>query len=255
MDINVGIKDFKRGTNINDIKVPAKLRERKKTGLSWFDEAFGGEGLVPSTIHMITGAPGAGKSTLLRQLGDSLTKSGYICLMNTGEESLYQVKMASERLKLKHACIGGQDKYVDDLVAYAKGLQKQNPTKQVFVLQDSLQTLDDGFYANGTTGNTPVRCAAALTEWAKETFGIVMFIGQVNKDGEFSGKNTIKHMVDGHAELYFDTDKKSETFGKRLFEVSKNRWGCNGKTFIMGMCPTGLYEEGYFSKAQDTGNE
>lgn len=257
MSLNVKVKGFERGTNINDIEVPPKLRERRKTGLDWIDDAFGGEGWVPSSVHMITGTPGAGKSTLLRQLANSLTKQGYICLLNSGEESIYQVKMASERLKLKHGFLIGQDTLCADMLMYADKLIKQNPTKQVVILQDSLQTMDDGKYlgsdgvSRGTTGNTPVRVTEMLTSWAKSTYGIVAFIGQCTKGGDFAGKNTILHAVDGRAHLFFDQDKKSDTWGERLFEVTKNRWGCNGRTYIVGMGDTGLYDKGSFTKAQD----
>ena len=47
MNLNVGIRNLKRGTSIADIEVPEALRDRKKTGMSWFDDALGGEGFVP----------------------------------------------------------------------------------------------------------------------------------------------------------------------------------------------------------------
>lgn len=249
MSLNVGIKGFKQGTNIKDVKVPAALRERRMTGITWFDDALGGEGMVPSSTFMVTGAPAAGKSTLIRQLADTITGQGHIAIMNSGEESLYQVSMACERLNLKNGFMAGQEIMTAGLLTYADNVRKANPKKQVFILQDSLQTLNDGKYKDGgTTGNTPVRCCEQLTNWAKSTYGIVLFVGQVTKGGDFAGKNTIKHMIDGHTELYFDTDKKSETFGERLFEVTKNRFGCSGKTFVIGMEKTGLYEKGCFSK-------
>lgn len=89
MNLNVGIKTWKRGTNILDLEVPAQLERTVKTGLKWFDEALGGEGMTPSTAMMLTGTPGAGKTTMCLQLADSITAQGHICLFNTGEESLY----------------------------------------------------------------------------------------------------------------------------------------------------------------------
>lgn len=252
MNLNVGIKDLKRGTNILQIGVPDALRHKKKVGIDWFDNALGGEGMTPSTSMMLTGGPGCGKTTLVLQLADAITRAGHIALMNTGEESLYQVKMVTERLKLKVGFVCGQDTMVSDVIAHATDLQQQNPGKQVFLLQDSLQTLNDGKYKDGgTTGNTPLRCCEALTDWAKTSYGILCFVGQVTKSGDFAGKNAIKHATDAHAELYFDDDKKSETYGERLFEVSKNRFGCNGKTYVIGIRDTGLYEKGNFSKVSN----
>lgn len=247
MNLNVGIKNLKRGTNIKDIKVPAKLRERNPSGIKFVDESTGG-GYVPSVVMMLTGTPGAGKTTLLLQLAESLTKQGHIVLYNTGEESLYQVAMVSERLGLNDGFIVGQDTLVTEVIDHADSLRKANKGKQVFILQDSLQTLDDGKYADGgTTGRTPLRCIEMLTDWAKTTFGNVIFIGQVTKSGEFAGKNAILHAVDVRGELYIDEDKKSETFGERIFEITKNRFGAAGKSFVLGMSATGLYEKGSFS--------
>lgn len=247
MNLNVGIKGLKRGTSIDDIKVPEALRNRKKTGLDFFDAAVGGAGLVPSSVVMLTGTPGAGKTTMLLQLADAITGSGHVCLYNTGEESLYQVKMVAERLKLRNGFVVGQDTLVPELLAHADHLRAANPGKQVFVLQDSLQTLDDGKWKDGTNSMTSVRSTEMLTDWAKSTYGIVMFIGQVTKSGDFAGKQTILHAVDCRGQLFIDDEKKSETYGERIFEVTKNRFGCSGKSYILGLGTTGLYERGSFS--------
>jgi DNA repair protein RadA/Sms len=246
MNLTVGIKGLKRGTTIGELTVPDALRDRKKTGLGFFDDAIGGEGFVPSSVMMLTGTPGAGKSTLLLQLANAITGSGHIALFNTGEESLYQVKMVAERLKLKNGFVVGQDLMVDDLLGHADHLRKKNPGKQVFILQDSLQTLDDGKYTGGTNSMTPVRCTEMLTNWAKANYGIVCFIGQVTKSGDFAGKQTILHAVDVRGQLYIDEEKKSETYGERIFEITKNRFGCAGKSYILGLDKTGLYERGSF---------
>lgn len=258
MNLNVGIPGLKRGTNILDIKVPDALRHKKLTGISWFDDALGGEGFTPSTCMMLTGGPGCGKTTMVVQLADAITKAGHIALMNTGEESLYQVRLVTERLKLKHGFVPGQDIMVKDVLEHANELMARNPGKQVFLLQDSLQTLNDGYYKDGgTTGNTPLRCCEMLTDWVKtpvknadgtESYGVCIFVGQVTKGGDFAGKNQIKHAIDVHGHLFFDDDKKSETYGERLFEVQKNRFGCNGKTYIIGLDKEGLHEKGHFSK-------
>jgi len=243
MKLKVGIKNLRPGMNILDIKVPNALRQKRASGISWFDSVLGGEGFTPSTSIMLTGTPGAGKTTMMLQLADSLTKSGHVVLFNTGEESLYQVKLTAERLRLQNGFVCGQDTYVEEIIKHAKKLQRNNPSKQVFILQDSLQTCDDGKYANGTNGSSSVRSCEMLTDWAKETMGVVIFIGQVTKDGSFAGKNAIKHTVDVHLHLEIDREKKSETFGERVFEAQKNRFGCSGLAFVLGMEKNGLYEK------------
>jgi DNA repair protein RadA/Sms len=244
MNLSVGIKDLGTNTNINDIEVPNALRDRKKVGLGWFDAALGGDGFVPSSVMMLTGTPGAGKTTMLLQLANAITGSGNICLYNTGEESLYQVKMVAERLELKNGFIVGQDIMVEDLLTHADTIRKANRGKQIFVLQDSLQTLDDGKYAGGTNSMTTVRSVEMITDWAKKNYGIVSFIGQVTKSGDFAGKNTILHAIDLRGNLFIDQEKKSETYGERIFEITKNRFGCSGQSFVLGIRTSGLYEKG-----------
>lgn len=247
MNLNVGIRNLKRGTNITEISVPEALRVRKKTGLSWFDDALGGDGFVPSSVMMLTGTPGAGKTTMLLQLANAITAAGHICLYNTGEESLYQVKMVAERLGLRNGFVVGQDSLVGDLLEHADELRAANPGKQIFILQDSLQTLDDGKWKDGTNSMSTVRATEMLTDWAKSNYGIVIFIGQVTKSGDFAGKQTILHAVDVRGRIFIDEEKKSETYGERIFEITKNRFGCSGKSYILGMNRTGLYEKGSYS--------
>lgn len=255
MNLDVGLKHLKKGTSILDINVPEQLKIRIPSGIDFIDDALGGwsnaTGFTPSTSMMLTGGPGFGKTTLLLQIADGLTKNGHVVIVNTGEESPYQVRMVTERLKIKHGFIIGNDKKVQDLIMHAEVMQELHPGKQVFIFQDSLQTLDDGHYSNGTTGNTPVRCCELLTDWAKRTFGIVCFIGQVNKAGQFAGKNALKHAIDVHAHFSFDDSPKSSTYGERLFEMQKNRFGANEKTYLVGLDSTGLYSKGHFFKNPD----
>lgn len=249
MKLNVATGLVERGTNINDIVVPPQLRRRYPSGLDFVDNSLGGiddvNGFAPSAVMMLTGTPGAGKTTLLLQLANALAGKGYRVLYNTGEESLYQVKMVAERLGLKNPFYVGEEVMAPKLLEHADYLRESDPEAPFFLLQDSLQTLDDGKYTNFTNGNTPVRCVEALTDWAKKTFATVVFIGQVNKDGDFQGKNGILHTIDIRVGLRIDTNKKSETYGQRLLEVTKSRYG-TGPNAVLGMSREGLYKTGEF---------
>lgn len=248
MNLSVGIvKGLKKGSVLSEIKVPEALRHRKKVGIDWFDDALGGEGFAPSTVMMLTGTPGAGKTTMVLQLANAISGSGHSCLYNTGEESLYQTKMVAERLGLKNDFAVGQDELIGDVLNHASYVKKANPSKQLFLLIDSLQTMDDGKWSTGANSMTQVRVTEMLVNWAKETNGIAVFIGHVTKSGEFAGKQTILHAIDVKGHIYVDEGKKSETFGERIFEITKNRWGCSGRKYVMGMGKTGLYEKGSFS--------
>jgi DNA repair protein RadA/Sms len=246
MKLNVGLQSWQRGTNILDLNVPKELEQTIKTGVSFFDDALGGDGMTPSTAMLLTGTPGAGKTTMSLQIADSITKSGNVCLFNTGEESLFQVRKVAKRIGMQHGFIAGQDTLVSNILEHADSLRKQHKSKQVFLVLDSLQTLDDGKYAHGATNSmTQVRVVELVTNWCKENFGVAIIIGQVTKSGDFAGKQQVKHTVDVHGHLFIDEAKNSETYGERLFEIQKNRFGCSGKRYILGMEKRGLYEKGH----------
>ena len=120
-----------RGTNILEIEVPEKLRKRFKSGLEYMDDALGGKGFTPSMVTLFTGTPGAGKTTLMLETANALTGSGATVLFNTAEESLYQLKMTVERLKLRHGFVAGQDTLVPELLAHADELRTANPKEAI----------------------------------------------------------------------------------------------------------------------------
>lgn len=244
MNIKTQVTGVPIGTDINSIYVPAELRVRQDLGIDWVNSALGGGGMTPSTVGMVTGSPGCGKSTLLRQMADSITGKGHIAIYNTGEESVHQVKMRCEDMQLTNGFQVGQETFVGKVLAHAREMQQMHPKRQVFILQDSLQTLDDGHYRNGTTSNTPVRCAEQITDWCKETYGIALFVGQVTKNGVFAGKNTIRHIIDVHCELICDEEPTSSTKGQIIFSVSKNRFGPSGLGYMLELSKRGLISHG-----------
>jgi DNA repair protein RadA/Sms len=232
------------GKNITSVEVPPELRVKVKTGVEFIDFVLGG-GVTPSTAWMVTGDPGVGKTTLMLTIADAFTKAGHVVLYNGREESVYQVKMATERLGLTEGFIFGEDLFVADLVAHAeelqKGLAKHNvgvpieKQRRVIVIPDSLQCLDSGKYDTGRkTKNTPVQCVQELIKWVKgqnvkgnqkPVFGALMFINHVTKDGHFAGDNTILHAADAHVHFGFDRGKKSPTYGERILTKPKDRFG------------------------------
>ncbi len=230
------------GTNILDINVPNKLRERNPCGVEYIDAAFGGEGFTPSTISLFTGEPGAGKTTLMLTLANALTSQDYTCLFNTAEESLYQVKLTCERLKLNSGFIAGQESYVPRLLKQCDMLRKRSGNKPFFLIVDSLQTLNDGKYGEeNTNSQSAVRSLQMLTDYAKEHYINVICIGQVNKSGNMAGSQKLKHMVD--AMLHLSIEKKDEDFkGLRVLETIKNRFGGAGWTFFLDLKKEGFKE-------------
>ena len=158
--------------------------------------------------------------------------------------------MTVSRLAIKHGFIAGQEIFVsptkhkdckghEGLLPYAERMyaehckgkkNKSGQPKTLFVICDSLQSLNDGKYGFDTTGKTADHVVEALTSWAKAMKNVVIiFIGQVTKDGTFAGSNKIKHAIDGHFHICFNSDKRSEMHGYRMFLTKKNRFGHAGQ--------------------------
>ena len=134
------------GLHINDVVWPDILKTRVRTGLDYIDAAMGGKGFTPSMGTLFTGTPGAGKTTMMLKLADSLTANGAAVVFNTGEESLFQVKMVTERLHLRHGFMAGGETHVPTLLKQCDAVRARNPGKPFFLVIDSLQTMDDGKY-------------------------------------------------------------------------------------------------------------
>jgi predicted ATP-dependent serine protease len=243
-DVKVG-----ESRNIITVKIPAQMENNINMGHEKINILMSGDGATPSTACLVTGVPGAGKSTMMFQLADAITSSGHVALYNTCEESLVQVSRVAKRLRLKHGFLVASHRNVFDLVDHAKQLQEAHPDKQVFIFVDSLQTIEvpnweyDEFGtvlrdAQGEPlkrkgrplgGQTvQVETTKILTAWCKKTYGIMFLIGQVNKDGDFSGRQAIKHWVDAHLHLDINRDRYSGDYGCRTAEMTKNRFGVAG---------------------------
>lgn len=252
------VKTKYHGKNIVDVAVPPELRVKIKTGIPFIDIVLGG-GLTPSTAWMVTGDPGCGKTTLMLTIANALTKAGHVVLYNGREESVFQVKMATERLGLKEGFIFGEDVFIQDVVAHAKKIQaslaKENRTlplekqRRVITIADSLQCLDSGKYDTGRkTKNTPIQCAEELIRWVKcegvaekdRVFGIMAFINHVTKSGNFAGNNALLHAVDARLHFGFDRNKKSETYGERVLSKTKDRFGPAAPPMVIEMVEGGV---------------
>jgi DNA repair protein RadA/Sms len=234
-------KGFDFGINILDVEVPAALRKRVKTGVEYIDGSFGGQGLTPSSVTLFTGTPGAGKTTMMLNMADKLSKSGATVVFNTCEESLFQVKMTAERLRLKTGFAVGEEEMVPELLEQCDKLRAKKPKAPFILIVDSLQTLNDGKYGVGNTNSrTPERALAMITDWCKENNAISIVIGQVGKSGQFAGRNILKHMVDSMLELTVEEDVRSELHGCRILTMTKNRFGGAGHRFYLDLKGTGF---------------
>ena len=242
MKLNVNIKDIAFGTSIQDITVPDVLKVKVPSGLGYFDFALGGRGFTPSLCGLFTGTPGAGKTTMMLSLANSLQGNGAQVVFNTAEESLYQVKMSADRLKLRHGFMLGGESNVPALLKGCDKIRKKHSDRPFFLIVDSLQCMDDGHFNSGRiTTATAERSLAQLTSYAKVNACNVLVIGQVNKDGKMSGSNKLKHMVDMHLHLSVE-EKDEDLMGCRILSTRKNRFGGAGHTVFLRLKKGGLSE-------------
>jgi len=244
MKLNVRNDDVTFGTNVLNIEVPDALRNKIKSGIEYVDGALGGEGFTPSQVILFTGTPGAGKTTMMLNLADRLTKKGGLVVFNTAEESLFQVKLIAERLRLRSGFAVGQETHVPTLLKKCDKLRasRKNSKKPFFLIVDSLQCMDDGHYDNGQINSrSPERSLALITDYCKKHYVNAVVIGQVIKSGKMAGTQKLKHMVDAMMELSVE-EKDEDLRGCRVLQTVKNRFGGCGHTFYLSLNDKGFKE-------------
>jgi len=212
--------------------VPPGAEPRRPCGIGEYDRVLGG-GAVPGSAILLAGDPGIGKSTLLLQAGYALACAGHRTLYVTGEESLQQVRMRSERLRTLH----------EEMLALAETeletiLQHIALLAPALVVVDSIQTVYDARIESAPGAVSQVRNAALrLIRAAKETGATVLMIGHVTKEGQIAGPRVLEHMVDVVLELEGDRD-----FTYRTLRAVKNRFGPTHELGIFTMGERGMEE-------------
>jgi len=194
-----------------------------------------GGGLVPGSLVLVGGEPGIGKSTLLLQISAMMAENNKVVAYISGEESINQVKLRSERLGIE-----GKGIYFlsePDLVAVLECLEELSPELAII---DSIQTmyLED---AAGMPGSiSQVReCTWRLERWAKQKGIPLLITGHVTKEGAIAGPGTLEHIVD--VVLYFEGEAFSSY---RVLRSVKNRFGSTHEVGIFEMSDKGLIEVG-----------
>jgi len=233
---------FEFGTTLNEVEVPDAMKKKIPSGLEYWDSALGGQGFTPGAVTLFTGGAGAGKTTTMLLLADALSRNGAAVVFNSGEESLFQLRMTSQRLGLLCHFVASNEIHVPTLLDNCTKMRNsvKYKGKPFFLILDSLQCMDDGHYPDGATNSkTPERVLQLVTEYAKEHYINPVVIGQVTKGGKFAGSNTLKHMVDTHAHLSIET-KDPDLAGLRILEVEKNRYGGAGSRQFLAMTESGF---------------
>jgi DNA repair protein RadA/Sms len=217
--------------------VAPPAQPRLRTGIGELDRVLGG-GIVAGSVVLVGGDPGIGKSTLLLQACHGFCLQGLRPLYVTGEESLMQLKLRSERLGL----------HDDGLLVLAE-TNAEAITGQIqatgpdFAVVDSIQTIYTPAASSAPGSVSQVReSAAQLVQLAKGSGVPIALIGHVTKQGAIAGPRVLEHMVD--TVLYFEGDKYHNY---RLLRAVKNRFGPTNEIGVFEMRTTGLAEVGDLS--------
>ncbi|MEX0932211.1 MAG: DNA repair protein RadA [Candidatus Saccharimonadales bacterium] len=208
-------------------KTTSKMRI--STGIAQFDTVLGG-GVVPGSLMLLAGEPGIGKSTLLLETADNISTNLKV-LYVSGEESLEQIKLRAERLKVKNNDLELLATTSTDEIISVVESGNYN-----FVIVDSVQTmqLDDISSSAGTVSQIS-NSAQALQSVAKGQNTAVLLVGHVTKQGNIAGPKILEHLVD--VVLYLEGEK----FGNfKILRGIKNRFGSTNEVALFEMHGEGM---------------
>ncbi len=213
-------------------RVVAPPQDRWQLPIAEFNRTLGG-GLVPGSLVLIGGEPGIGKSTLLLQIAALLAQNEGNVVYVSGEETLQQIKLRAQRLKIDgERLFLLSETNIDAILNSIEGLQP------CLVVVDSIQSVYLPELETTMGSITQVReCTMRLMQWAKSNQVPFFITGHVTKDGAIAGPRILEHIVD--CVLYLEGEHFSSY---RLLRSVKNRFGSTNEVGIFEMQAQGLVE-------------
>lgn len=226
------------------------IREAKKkriiTGVEELNRVLGG-GVVLGSLVLIGGEPGIGKSTLMLQVSRDFALQGEKVLYVSGEESLEQIKLRGERLKIeKGELYLLAETNLERIIAHAEKLQPR-----IFIL-DSVQTIFSTKLSSSPGTISQVReVTNQVFRYAKKNEVSSFLVGHITKEGSLAGPKSLEHIVD--VVLYFEGERDHS---HRVLRALKNRFGPVSELAIFEMGANGLNvisnPSGFFLKERPT---
>ncbi len=228
--VNTAIqKGASKPTKLDDIKSDDEIRFH--SGIGELDRVLGG-GAVHGSFVLVGGEPGIGKSTLLLQMCQEMCKSARV-LYVSGEESLHQIKIRANRLK-----ISSPDLYVLAETDMEQIINETELMEPDVLIIDSIQTVFKRDLTSAPGGAAQIKeCAMSLMQYAKNKNVTIFIVGHVTKEGTLAGPKILEHMVD--CVLYFEGES---TGPFRCLRAAKNRYGSTNELGVFEMTDHGLLE-------------
>ncbi len=213
-------------------QVVLEAADRFSLPLTEFSRVLGG-GVVAGSLALIGGEPGIGKSTLLLQVSALVAQARGKVVYVSGEETLRQIKLRSERLG-----VTGENLYLlaeTNIEVILNQIEELSPS---MVVVDSIQTVYHSELEGAPGSISQVReCTLRLMHWAKLSAVPVFIAGHVTKDGAIAGPRVLEHIVD--VVLYLEGEPFS---AYRLLRCVKNRYGSTNEVGVFEMKGEGLIE-------------
>jgi len=222
---------------------------RYSSGISELDRVLGG-GIVPGSLVLLGGHPGIGKSTLLLQVADYIAGNGNRVIYLSGEESLKQIRIRSQRLNIKGENIYlVNEQNIDTIEHY---IEEINPE---IIIIDSIQTVYSDNTASIAGSISQLKeSALRIMEIAKKREKAFFLVGHVTKEGAIAGPKVLEHMVD--VVVSFEGDMN---LPYRLLRGIKNRFGPTDEIGLLEMSGKGLMEvlnpSGFFLSSYEEGTD
>ncbi len=212
-------------------EVDTNAETRVSSGIGELDRVLGG-GAVLGSFVLVGGEPGIGKSTLLMQMCQEMCRTAKV-LYVSGEESMRQLKLRANRLKVKTPNLYVlAETSVDDIMEETDILEPD------VLIVDSVQTIYRRDLTSAPGGTAQIKeCAMLLMQYAKRTGVTIFIVGHVNKEGSLAGPKILEHMVD--CVLYFEGEQAGQF---RCLRAAKNRFGSTNEIGVFEMTGAGLHE-------------
>ncbi len=171
-----------------------------KTGNKHFDafvSLWGG--LIRGTSMFLTGTSGAGKTTLSVFLQSLL--SHVKTVLYSREMSANAIQRQCNQYKVSHGnAFIADGESCPTFKGFLAMLERECPD---VVIMDSLQEIAKDFTEEMGTEKAIKHIVDKMREYADKHDAVVIFIGQMNKDGTFNGPQSILQLADAHMEMTF----------------------------------------------------
>ncbi len=221
-----------RSTPLPLSKIHADEFKRINVSMGELNRVLGG-GIVLGSVILISGEPGIGKSSLMLQVAAEMSQSLGNVLYVSAEESIQQVKLRAERLKVDAETLYLlNETSLDEISTHINNLQPK------LVVIDSIQTIYTDELESAAGGVAQVKeCGARLTRLAKSSGIPIFIVGHVTKSGAIAGPLVLQHVVD--TVLYLEGER-FHTY--RLLRSVKNRFGATDEVGVFEMTQDGMSE-------------